>query len=201
MSDPMLLVGASLIAFGALLFLISFWKLISMGKPKRKFVVPAHEAESEQSFVEPSPLEEPVSAIPMEEPTPEPEPAPALAPVQEVVVPVPAKETPAPTPAEPASDKTVVMNVQDTEIQIQLDIIVSQLKNLNQKIGELEDRVENMPDATNTPHDIAMLKEPPVNPEDFTRKLLKLAEHVIVLEKEVARMKTSHGAKPPVMPL
>jgi hypothetical protein len=37
-----------------------------------------------------------------------------------------------------------------------------------------------------------------MNPSDFTQKLLKLAEHVIVLEKEVTRLKA--GAKPAAKP-
>ena len=34
-----------------------------------------------------------------------------------------------------------------------------------------------------------------MNPADFTQKLLKLAEHVIVLEKEVERLKSNNGKK------
>ncbi len=204
LSDPMLLVGASLLVFGALLFLISLVKLISAPRSgRKKFVVP-HEGEHVPLFKqepEPSNIPEPHLITP-EPPMPEPETVP-----DEDIVPIELRssvpEQAAPMDngaAEKPEEKTVVMHAAETDLQLQLDIIVSQLKNLNQKMSELEDRIESIPDANNTSQDIAALKEAPVNPEDYTKKLLKLAEHVIMLEKEVARMK-SGGAKPPVMPI
>jgi hypothetical protein len=195
LSDPMLLVGACLVVFGLFLFLVSIWKLLFSSRgPRKKFVVP-HEGESEQVFINSDPepeLPEPTLRVI----TPPPAEAPAQTAIEPPPVPMPADNG----AVEHDQEKTVVMQAAETEMQLQLDIIVSQLKNINQKVGELEERLENVPDLTNTPQDIAVLKEPPVNPEDYTKKLLKLAEHVIVLEKEVARLK-SGAAKPPVMPL
>ncbi len=45
------------------------------------------------------------------------------------------------------------------------------------------------------------LKEPPMDAADFTKKLLKVVEHVILLEKEVANLKAQKeqsAATPPV---
>lgn len=191
LSDPMLLIGVGLVAFGLLLFLISFWKLIFSRRSAKKFVMPKEE-----------PHEEIFNAPPPPEPEPELEPEPAPFPqapqMEEPVL------TPPPVPVE-NGDKTVVMQASETETQIQLDIIVSQLKNLNRKVSEMEEKLENVPEITNTTEEIAALKELPVNAEDFAKKLLKLAEHVIFLEKEVARLKQASpaatAAKPPIMPL
>jgi hypothetical protein len=197
LSDPMLLVGTGLVAFGLLLFLISFWKLVFHSRSKPKFVVP-EEGASEDTFTapqeEPSPApiqeEAPPAAHSSVHPFPEPQ-----KPVAEEPAGGNGQTTTAPAVADP--DKTVVMQTTETETQMQLDIIVSQLKNLNRKVSELEDKLENIPDMTNISQETATLKEAPANIEDYTKKLLKLAEHVIILEKEVARLK----GKPPIMPL
>jgi hypothetical protein len=185
LSDPMMLVGVGLVVFGALLFLISFWKFATYNRRQaaKNFVVPQEE----------EPMETPVEVEPEVEvrgeinvpPAPEPEPVASASSHQNG-----ARE-------EQAQDKTVVIQPQEADMQMQLDIIVSQLKNLNRKVSELEEKVENP--AGGTPSvDENLLKEPPANAEDYSKKLLTLAEHVIMLEKEVTRLK---GSKPPIMPI
>jgi hypothetical protein len=88
------------------------------------------------------------------------------------------------------------------EIQGQMEIAFSQIKNLNKKVAQLEAELESVARHTTANLDPNQLKEPPINAADFAQKLLKLAEHVIALEKEMARIKASSTQiKPPVMPL
>jgi hypothetical protein len=96
------------------------------------------------------------------------------------------------------ADKTVVMPAGMSDVQAQLEIIFSQIKTMNKKLYEIESGLQSVSKQTATSLDANHDSEPPMNPSDFTQKLLKLAEHVIVLEKEVTRLKA--GAKPAAKP-
>lgn len=72
------------------------------------------------------------------------------------------------------AEKTVVLPAGVADIQAQLEIALTQIRTLNKKIYDLESRVSGGPNAGG----------------DFAAKLQTLAEHVIVLEKEMARMKS-----------
>jgi hypothetical protein len=213
LSDPLLIVASALLVIGPLLFLISFWKLIRFPKPKNPLFDPV--AEPAETFLESEPAEiTPVPSVPEEKVEKvvlvEPPPAPP-SPPPPPVVPVQSKPI---SPQENFMDKTVVMPAGMGEIQGQLEIAFTQLKSLNKRIYELEVALSEVAQPAATPLELNNLKEPPMNPADFTQKLLKLAEHVIVLEKNMSKLLSQTTAKsnedippvptkphPPVMPL
>ncbi len=183
MSDPLLLIASALIVIGPLVFLISLIQFIRSGKKNKKPMTLPHEelpVVSERA----ARVELPPMPSYIEEEKPEPAPVPIV---------------PEPKPVEqrtlPASERTVVMPAGMGEVQGQLEIAFTQIKTLNKKIAQLESELETLSRNAATKLETNELKEVPMNPADFTQKLLKLAEHVIVLEKEVARMKT--GSKSP----
>ncbi|MFN0116810.1 MAG: hypothetical protein ACKVQC_00765 [Elusimicrobiota bacterium] len=76
-------------------------------------------------------------------------------------------------------DKTIVMPPGMGEIHSQIEIAFNQIKSLNKRLAAVEEDIE-----------------------DRNQKQIKLAEHVIVLEKEMAQAKVAMGdKKPPIMPL
>lgn len=184
LTDPVLLVAAILLIGGPLLFIFSLLKYIQ-AKP---LVLPPD-----------FPREEPLPP-PLIPPAPPPTrlaphisnaiQEPAAAPMETPSIPV--------TPPE-AQERTVVMPRGVAEIQGQMEIAFSQIKSLNKKFNELESLLESLARQNASRLEPNELKEPPLNPADFTQKLLKLAEHVIMLEKEMSRLKIE--SKPPVMPL
>jgi hypothetical protein len=215
LSDPLLLLAGVFLVAGPLVFIVSLIKLISAGRKQKR--------EDEYADLNPfspfPPAPEPATPVSTPE-TPsfmEPEPAPARESESESLeLPIiPA----APEPEDmPATDKTMVMPEGMGEVQGQLEIAFSQIKTLSKKVSQMESELDSVARNIIGKLDRNELKEPPMNPADFTQKLLKLAEHVIVLEKEVARLKnggkkdlaeeegtptppSSAGPKPPVMPL
>ena len=84
------------------------------------------------------------------------------------------------------AEKTVVMPAGMGEIQGQLEIAFSQIKNLNRKMVEMEALLDSLARQNANKLELNELKEPPMNPADFTQKLLKLAEHVIIIDQENA---------------
>ena len=211
MSDPMLLVGVILFCLGPLFFLVALWKFIT-SKKKLDFEIPREPELENPEATSPSMSTSQVSPPP----APAIEETPDLTPV--APVPPPVRTPPPPPHLERAEDKTVVIQPGISEFQGQLEFVFNQLKTLNRTVSQLEDRVESI---GNSPApgaiDINQLKTPPMNPGEFTQKLLKLAEHVIQLEKEVARLKgvglsgtapaapmqapAPNPSKPPVMPI
>lgn len=196
-SEPLLTVAAALLVVAPLVFLIALVKFV---RAPGAADVPVFGDEPADEFAA---APEPESAAS------EPAPAPRVA--ERTAPPPPAPAAPAPEPtASEAMDRTVVMPQGLAEVQGQLEIAFSQIKMLNKRIHTLETELESVSRQSVTRLEPNQLKEAPMNPADFTQKLLKLAEHVIVLEKEVARMKSGapeagHAAagatKPPIMPI
>ncbi len=185
LSDPLLLIGTILFILSFLAFFFGLIKWIaSPRKSADAFTVPHGDVE------EPIPSGE----IPADE---TPAPAPIAIPIKEEpqqINPV-VEDHPLPTPPispsvkkEDRSDKTMVIAPGEAAIQGQLDIVITQIKNLNKKVSDLEDSFENTSNATKKA-EAGELKEMPRDMGDFAQKLLKLAEHVIILEKEMARLK------------
>lgn len=195
MSDPYLLVGASLLILGILLFLFSAIKFIRH-RSSTDFVVPHHPVEEEPSVPEKTHVEN--NGRPSSHPAHTSEASPPV---------FDTPETPEPTAEaeeEPASDRTVIMPPGVADLQAQFEIAITQIKQLNKKVFELERQIETLGSRSQAQLEPNELKEPPMDAGDFTKKLLKVVEHVIVLEKEVARLRenpASTSAKPPIMPL
>ena len=119
--------------------------------------------------------------LPPQPPAPE-QPAPPVAPPEAQAPPPPVD-----------SEKTVVIPPHFAEIQAQIEIAITQIRNLNNKINDIEQSVDLLQKHSSVQLESDPLKQGPANPEDFQKKLLKLAEHVIVLEKEVNRLKGNAG--------
>jgi len=81
------------------------------------------------------------------------------------------------------------------DLQGQVDIAINQIKDLNIKIGELEGGLEMVAKHAGTQMQPNQLKEMPTNPAEITQKLLKLAEHIIVLEKEVSHLRAAEKSR------
>ncbi|MCB4755781.1 MAG: hypothetical protein LHV69_01885 [Elusimicrobia bacterium] len=237
LSDPLLLIGVTLFFLSFFIFIMSFIKWITTPTEKTfDFVIP-HD----------NPLEppQPVSSTPeppFPTPSPPPSPEPALPtapvepprPVEDEIAKVIAEAPTGFTTEKPRSfrerrgaksaedgrgDKTVVISPGEAEIQAQLDIIVTQIKSLNKKVSDLEDKIDGVEQKSPAKAEAHELKDAPKDASDLAKKLLKLAEHVIVLEKEMARLQgrggsapaketsadsspaSSPSGKPPVMPL
>ena len=194
LSDPLLLLAGVFLVAGPLVFLVSLIKLISWGRKQKQAdayaelnpfaplpSTPVPQPETPMS----SPIAPAVESLPATKLPPTPEPEPEIFPF--------------PTSAEPDKpempmDKTIIMPAGMGEVQGQLEIAFSQIKMLNKKVSQMESELDSVARNVTSKLERNELKELPMNPADFTQKLLKLAEHVIVLEKEVERMKTN-GAK------
>jgi hypothetical protein len=203
LSDPLLLVGASLVVLGTLLFLFSAVKFLRYNKSHSEFAVPVSsieediQAESASSMTNGGhehhrAFEEPPASEQRSEPVePASEPAPVHA-----------------GRFGGASDQTMVMPPGVADLQAQFEIAISQIKQLNKKVFELERQLETLSTRADVSLEPNELKEPPADPADYTKKLLKVVEHVIVLEKEMAKLRSEKepsgpaaGHKPPIMPL
>jgi hypothetical protein len=227
LSDPLILTAAILLVVGPLLFFVSLWKLVR--PPKKNVPLFDTTGATNEPFFKEEPKGTPSStAVPEPPPTPLHQPKSPPAPTQPVEpspsAPQPAQAAPIEIRRDESAEKTVVMPPGVAEVQGQLEIAFSQIKLLNKKVYELEMTLSDMPSNTApVSDDFSRLKEPPANPADFMQKLLKLAEHVIVLEKHVSRLmgatrqtpnptpaptpKTQSppsaplASKPPIMPL
>jgi hypothetical protein len=210
LSDPMLMVGVCLVIVGPIVFLISLIQFLRMGKEHEAFVLPPHD--NEQVFAPPVEETPPIELTPVPQENQQPE---------EVAI------TPEPVPVKKESmmpvgaDKTIILPPGVSELQAQLEIALSQIKNLNKKVYELESSVEIVQKHADVKLNPDELKEPPMNAGEFTQKLLKVVEHVLVLEKEVAKLKlansrqttgtpnqtqktpatTPNSPRPPILPL
>jgi hypothetical protein len=191
LSDPLLLVGASLVILGTILFLFSAIKFF-LHKPSSDFVVPHHPLDDEVKPAEPESLTngkmENTPVTPEPQPEPEPEPAPTR------------------SFRRASADETIIMPPGVADLQAQFEIAINQIKQLNKKVFELERQIETLGSRSESKLEVNELREPPMDANDFTKKLLKVVEHVIVLEKEVARLRqpseeANPTAKPPIMPL
>ena len=219
MNDPLLMSAAILLILGPLIFLVAFIQFLRAG---RKVELPPIIGD------ESMPLNEMASPVPP--PPPVEEPAPLEE--EKIVTPPYVKEAVEEASVPPPSrriqvidpEKTVVMPSGLGEVQGQLEIAFSQIKTLNKKVAQLESELETVSKTAAAKLEKNDLSQAPTDPADFTQKLLKLAEHVIVLEKEVARMKSapapvkenaetetemvqtaeagaSSGNRPPIMPI
>lgn len=208
LSDPLLLVGVLLVGFGVIGFLFALIKFLRADAHRDAFEIPDSEA-TPDAF---EPAEVPAVAHPVEDPAapepiiPEPPVPPAVEPPQprvEAATNAVSEPEPPPTPRDTAppsgavsenAEKTVVIPPAFVEIQGQIEIAISQIRNLGRKMSELEQQIDQIQRHQSVRLEGNELTEGPANPKDFAQKLLKLAEHVIVLEKEVARLKG--GAAP-----
>lgn len=182
LSDKLMLTGVGSLTLSLFIAIFAGWKWVSIGrKTKKPFVVPNDPPESKFESIVPPPPPPPA-------PAPEPEPTPPVTPPhQELQSAVSAIAS----PKEPVDmDKTVVISPGESELQAQVDIVFSQIKNLNKKVYEMESKLDSAPSAAGGGE--------PANMADINQKLQTLAEHVIALEKEVARLK---NPKPPIMPV
>jgi hypothetical protein len=178
LSDPLLLSGALLFILSILVFLLALSKYIGLSrKEKQQFQIPSSETFEGSESLEGSPAE-----------TPE---APDAATEEET------SDTPPPptSPSEKALEKTMVMSANDKDMQEQFELAIDQIKSINTKIGELEDEIQNLKSKVSARMEPDELREAPMSPQDFTQKLLKLAEHVIILEKQMARFKPEGAEK------
>ncbi|MCG3203375.1 MAG: hypothetical protein KCHDKBKB_00031 [Elusimicrobia bacterium] len=199
LGDPLLMIATILLLVCPFVFLVALLKYIRC--PKKTEADPLFNSEPENS---PTPLE------PQDEPSSRsPEPPPLESEPMEPSPPPPPPPPPPPTPLAPKIDmeKTVVMAPGTAEIQGQIEIVFSQIKTLNRKVAQMESEMESLARTASAKLETNELKEAPMNPAEFTQKLLKLAEHVIVLEKEVSRLKGVGGSngeegsqKPPTPP-
>jgi len=174
LSDPLLMVAAVLLVVSPVVFLVALIKFLRAPKGPSKFAIP-HEDDFTspvRSLAAPEKPEEPIAPPP-------PPPAP------KVETPAPASPPPAPpAPAAVNPDATMVLPAGVAELQAQLEIALTQIRTLNKKIFDLESAVS------------ALVRSGPASgtasglTPDVASKLQTIAEHVIVLEKEVARLKS-----------
>jgi len=203
LSDPMLLTGAALLVLSPIGFVVAFVKYITIKDSRpREFTIPQEPQEIPEEQFQSVPADVKQPEIPIETvPPPEPEPAPEPAtetleihqPSHPGPPPSPPKESPKASPMANA-DKTVVIPPAINDLQAQIEIAFSQIKNLNIKTNDIEQLMDLMARQKEVQLEPNQLKELPMDPADFTKKLLKLAEHVIVLEKEMARLRA--GTRP-----
>lgn len=185
LSDQLFLVGVVLVIVGPLVFLFSLIKFIR-SKGKVDFVVP-HQPVEEEVPSQPTEThrngeqeeekveESPVSAA-QDEPVPEAILDPEISPLFR-------------TARSQDPDKTVVMPPFVSDLQAAMEIAIGQVKQLNRKVSDLEEEIERLKKNRQTDLQPNELKEPPMDAADFTKKLLKVVEHVIVLEKEVSNLR------------
>ncbi len=213
LSDKMLLIGTIFLIMGPLIFLGALIQYIRLGRKGKDFILPHSPAEKEfdspiptQSRInESSSNEKPSISVPAHKEESPPEEMPP-------VIPEPARARPA-RPAVNIQEQTMMMPPGVADLQAQFEIAITQIKHLNRKVNELEQHIEILEQHSNVKLETNELKNPPMDPTEFTNKLMKLVEHVLVLEKEMARLKGSGNApaqpkaaspsthQPPVMPL
>lgn len=195
LSDPLLLTATILVVVGPLMFLVSLWNLLRSPKKKDPLFDPKHFHE-EEPVINHSGRKSPIennSPAPVAVQTGPKENKPLM-------------DAPS-APAEPMDmEKTIVMPAGMAEIQGQLEIAFSQIKHLNKKVFDLEKAL-----ASGNPAPVsAPSGEPSSNVPELAQKLLKLAEHVIVLEKNLNKLMANKSSmvptettqiKPPIMPL
>ncbi len=197
MSDPLLMIAVGLLILGPLVFLVA---LVKWARSPKKEVPLPHLDEIEDVQLNPPPYAEEIKEEPAANPS--------------------VKETPAPL----VTDQRIPLPSISGEMQGQIEIVFSQIKTLSKKVAQLESEMETVSRTASAKLETNELKEVPMNPADFTQKLLKLAEHVIILEKDVARLKgeknssamnaasdetvvmtsppaASGAPKPPIMPI
>jgi len=216
LSDPMLLTGTALFLLGPIGFIFALFKYFSTKEVLETY--PEIPSENEEPPVEQRNDSAKSNSIPEPEPqpSPSPEPAPPAPPesvssesVETTVQSNPPKPPPQPEPPPPPKsspksekmeEKTVVIPPIINDLQSQIEIAYSQIKNLNHKMSDLDQQVELLERHQNVKLETNELKEPPTDPADFTQKLLKLAEHVIMLEKEVSRLRSASKSSQPLNP-
>jgi len=161
LSDPLLIVAATLLVVSPIVFLVAFVKYLRTPKSDA-FAIPRHEMESPimsrpgvPDFSAPAP--EPLADM-----APQPETAPILetepaasGPISSLE-PLPAAGTSAVEPPQPAfptpparrpdtaSEKTVVMPPGMAEMQSEMEIAFSQLKLLNKRVASLEKELSQL---------------------------------------------------------
>jgi hypothetical protein len=178
LSDPLLILAGLFLVVGPLVFLVSLIKLISWNRQQKR----------DAEFGELNPFS-PLPVTPEETPLP-PSAASEPFPMPSPAAPIEPEFQPETQASVPAMDKTAIVLPDTGEIQGQLEIAFTQIKTLSKKVSQMESELDSVARAIMAKLDKNELKEIPMNPADFTQKLLKLAEHVIVLEKEVDRLKT-----------
>jgi hypothetical protein len=204
-ADPLLMMGIFLVIVGPLFFIVALWKVIFFKKPLEPgFIVPdqdSHELEtinpSEHSV---GPVSEiAAEPVPEHEPQPMPIPTAAASPIQTF------ESVHASQQTEPASDRTIVMPSGMADLHAQMELIFTQVKQLNKRSAEFETSLEDLTRKLLEKYEPNTLKEPVADQKDLMQKLLKIAEHVIALEKDVAKLKaatpTSASSKAQIMPL
>jgi len=138
-------------------------------------------------------LQETLSSV-ASSPLPPQPPPPEVAEETETPPPGP-PERQVPTAPPPVDlEKTVMIPPQFAEIQAQIEIALTQIRNMNKKIDDIEQSVDLLQKHGSIQLESDPLIQGPTKPEEFQKKLLKLAEHVIVLEKEVNRLKGASGS-------
>jgi len=171
LADPLLLIAVSLLILGPLVFLVALVKFFRSGK-KSEPLPPLSDEFEPEPLVTPSYIQE----IKEEAAPPAPE-------IEQTSAPMEKERPPMPTIS--------------GEVEGQVEIVFSQIKTLSRKVAQLESEMETVSRTASAKLEANELKEVPMNPADFTQKLLKLAEHVIVLEKDVARLKAGARNNPP----
>lgn len=218
LADPLLLTGSGLFIFGIIAFIFSLVKFITFKEPSSDFLIPDSEETPTATLAEEQPdllpeQESPAGPIPQVTQKTENVIAETPAPkIQEDIIPQEsAKSLP---PKNQSMEETVVLPPYIAETQAQIEICITQIKQLNKKVIHLEEIAEELYTKAQN-QSSAQTSTVVDNPStaitgDFSQKLLKLAEHVIVLEKEVARLRQAernksaspeNPGKPPVMPL
>jgi hypothetical protein len=188
LSDRLLLIGLSFLVFGLIVFLISAFKFFTFRNPDDDFALIQPAVDEPWTAAGPGVAEEPapndlsVGPIPKSE-TPEPAPVEKAAPEMPVVEPA------RPARVESAAERTVVMAPGTAEMQAQLEIALTQIRSLNQRLNQAEEALERQKGAPAQSVDESVLRGMPKNNEELVKKILTLAEHVIVLEREVAALK------------
>ncbi len=187
LSDPLLLLAGVFLVAGPLVFLVSLIKLISWGRKQKQ----------EIEYADLNPFSPLPSKTEPETPAPLPTPPPYME-MEEEPAAAPLNESPRGRElqrSDDAEEKTMIMPAGTGEVQGQLEIAFSQIKTLSKKVSQMESELDSVARNIIGKLDKNELKELPMNPADFTQKLLKLAEHVIVLEKEVERLKNTNSKK------
>ncbi len=170
LSDPLLIVAAVLLVLSPVVFLVALVKFMRAPKPKTPFAIPKEDFSS------------PIRSLAAEEPVVHNNPVAAPEPVAVK----PSLPVTPPVQQIPDAEKTIVLPPGTGEVQGQLEIALTQIRTLNKKIYDLETTVSTLVRSAGAAGGTLAGASP-----DVSAKLQTLAEHVILLEKDVAKLKTN----------
>ncbi len=179
LADNLLSLGFGILIFASIAGVVAFVKYLTFKGEPDEFAIPEEDKEEEFEAPKKNPASEPLNN-----------------PARPTVQTDPLPEMPAPRNGTQDQDKTEILSREEAEVRSGLDLALTQVSSLARKMGDVEDKIKTLEKAMDNRIEPNELKEMPATPADFATKLLKLAEHVIILEREVASLRKKKPAAP-----